>query len=835
MSTGAPASIVSSHADGETELAVSEVLPDYADAFPFERFNAMQCAVLPALLDSEENVVVSAPTASGKTALAEVAICEAIEADGTALFLAPLRALTNEKESEWERFEALGYSVYVVTGERDLNPRRAERADILVMTPEKADSATRKHDSPRYSFITDVDCCVIDEVHLLDSEKRGSVLEVTVSRLRRLCDPRVVALSATMPNVDDVAGWLDAPADNTFAFGDDYRPVPLHADVRTYTHGDNAFADKYRRLYRALDIAEPHIRDEGQALVFVSSRQDTVQAAKKARDEIVERDIPIGARGDYDFHNDASELSNDTLRQSVLDGVGFHHAGLSKDDKGLVEQWFKEGKLQLLFSTSTLAWGVNLPARCVVIRDTKLHDPLEGEVDMSPLDVLQMLGRAGRPGYDDKGYAWVVCDSSDADRYRTLLREGKEIESRLAEDLDAHLNAEIALGTIGDIEDVMDWLETTFYYVRARSAPDEYASESALRERVSETLRSLVARGFVEREDMRLEPTPLGRLASKFYLRLDTAREFADLAERAEGETRSIEPSSNAERSSADRSSGRRPREGGGQSDSRGRDGLDQDVILRAIATAAEFDSVTARSDERDAVAAVLGETDGLDPGGRKVLAILESRMRGTTPSELKSDAWVITQNALRLLAALRAFLERLAGAGAANVACRIEARIENGISDGAVGLTAIDGVGSGRASKLAAEGIKTPAEVLDAGVSGLSAAGLAEGVAERVVDSADDLPNVVVEWGEFPDSVAAGENDMREATVRNVGGDARAGLRVTVNDVEMTAKNRYLGEATLPVGVFGGDAEKLEYAVEVTFPDLPLHPVVETRSVRVE
>jgi len=814
MPSRPPVAVVSRHADSETTLAVTDVLPEYADAFPFERFNEMQTAALPALLggddgegrdpsggraESDDNVVVSAPTASGKTALAEVAICRTLDRGGTALFLAPLRALTNEKESEWERFEDLGYSVYVVTGERDLNPRRAERADILVMTPEKADSATRKHDSPRYSFVTDVDCCVIDEVHLLDSDKRGSVLEVTVSRLRRLCDPRAIALSATMPNVEDVAEWLDAPEECTFAFGEEYRPVPLHADVRTYSHGENAFADKYRRLYRALDIAEPHIREEGQALVFVSSRQDTVQAAKKARDELVERDVPVGARGDYDFHTDASELSNDTLRQSVLDGVGFHHAGLSKDDKSLVEQWFREGKIQLLFSTSTLAWGVNLPARCVVIRDTKLHDPLEGEVDMSPLDVLQMLGRAGRPGYDDQGYAWVVCDRSEADKYRRLLRDGKEIESRLAEDLDAHLNAEIALGTVSDIEDVLDWLETTFYYVRARSAPDEYASESDLRERVSETLRSLVERGFVEREEMTLSTTGMGRLASKFYLGLETAGGFADLASRAD--------------------------EGG----------LDEDAVLRAVATAAEFDSVSARSDEEDAVAAVLGSTPDLDPGSRKVLAILESSMRGTTPAELQSDAWVIRQNALRLLAALRAFLDRFAGARAANLARRVEARIENGISDDAVGLTAIDGVGSGRASQLAAAGLTTPADVREAGVEGLVAAGLSEGVAERVVDSAGDLPNVVVEWGSFPDAVARGENAMREVRVRNVGGDARAGLRVTVNGVEMTTKDSYLGEATLPVGVFGGDADRLEFAVEVAFPELPVHPTVETRTVRIE
>ncbi|MFB6131916.1 MAG: DEAD/DEAH box helicase, partial [Halanaeroarchaeum sp.] len=322
-------------------MEVAEVVPEFAEAFSFDEFNAMQREALPALLESDANVVASAPTASGKTALAELAIVDALRDDGTALFIAPMRALTNEKESEWERFEDLGYSVYVVTGERDFNPRRAARADVLVMTPEKVDSATRKHDSPRYSFVTAVDVVVVDEVHLLDSESRGSVLEVVVSRLRRLADPRIVALSATMKNVEDVASWLDAPRGATFDFGDEYRPVDLHADVRTYTHGENAFADKYRRLYRAIDLAQPHLEEDGQALVFVASRQDTVRAAKAARDEIAERDIPIAARGDYDFHQETQSLENETLRQSVLDGVAFHHAGLSKSDRDLIESWFR--------------------------------------------------------------------------------------------------------------------------------------------------------------------------------------------------------------------------------------------------------------------------------------------------------------------------------------------------------------------------------------------------------------------------------------------------------------------------------------------------------------
>ena len=794
-------------ADAETEIPVSDVLPEFADAFPFERFNRMQSETLPALLDTQENVVVSAPTASGKTAVAEVAICRTLAAGGTALFLAPLRALTNEKEREWERFEELGYSVYVVTGERDLNSRKAERADVLVMTPEKADSATRKHDSRRYSFVTDIDCCIIDEVHLLDSEQRGSVLEVTISRLRRLCDPRVVALSATMPNVEDVAAWLDAPEESTFSFGDEYRPVPLEADVTTYTHGENAFADKYRRLYRALDRAEPHIREDGQALVFVASRQDTVQAAKKARDELLERDIPMGARGDYDFHTDAEQLSNDTLRKSVLDGVGFHHAGLAREDKNLVEQWFREGKIQLLFSTSTLAWGVNLPARCVVIRDTKHHDPLKGEVEMSPLDVLQMLGRAGRPGYDDKGYAWVVCDGDSVSRYRELLSEGKRIESRLADrsggenggppasDLAVHLNAEIALGTVTDIDDAMDWLETTFYYVRAKRG-SEYVAGDELRSRVSDTLEWLVEHGFVEMDGLAVEPTPLGRLTSKFYLELSTARRFGALADRTS---------------------------------------LTELEVLTAVATAAEFDSVSARSDEEDAIEAVLGEqASDLDAGSRKVLAILKSAMNNTTPAALRSDAWVIRQNALRLLASLRAIVDRFGTAEQANLVCRVEARVETGVSADAVGLTAIDGVGSTRAGKLAAAGYDSPADVAAATPARLAAAGLSEGVAEQIVESAADLPAVAVEWGEFPETIGAGERKLQEVTVRSTAGSARAALMVTVNGVEMTTKSTYLGEATLPVGVFGGDADELAFEVRVAFPELPIEPISHARTVQI-
>ena len=798
-----PSCIVSETSSGpEPTVPVSEVLPEFASVFPFDEFNPMQSATLPAVLGTDENVVVSAPTASGKTAIAEAAIVRTVADGGTALFLAPLRALTNEKEREWERFEALGYSVYVVTGERDLDPRRAEQADVLVMTPEKADSATRKHDSRRYGFVSEVDLCVIDEVHLLDSEQRGSVLEVTISRLRRLCPQlRTVALSATMRNVDDVAAWLDAPGETTFSFDEAYRPVPLEASVATYTHGENPFADKYRRLYRALDLAEPHVRDGGQALVFVASRQDTVRAAETARDELASRDVPVGARGELDWHTETDALANDTLRQSVLDGVGFHHAGLSREDKDRVEAWFRGGRLAVLFSTSTLAWGVNLPARCVVLRDTYHHDPLEGEVEMSHLDVLQMLGRAGRPGYDDTGYAHVICDADDASRYRRLLADGKAIESRRAAsdeppgELAVHLNAEIALGTVGDLDDIVDWLETTFYYVRAQRTD---VPDGQLRRRLRSTLAWLTEHGFVERagSELALEPTPLGRLASEFYLRLETARRFADVA------------------------TGR----------------VTEPAVLRAVAAAAEFDSASARADETDAIQTVLGDAAAeLAPGARKVLAVVRARMGAATPSELKSDAWIIRQNALRLLAAFRAIVDQLGTAADANLVRRLEARLETGVDDDAVGLTAIEGVGAQRAETLAAAGYRSPAEVATVDTETLAAAGITDTVAARLQDNVAELPAIEVEWGAFPDRIGRGERTLREVTVRSTAGSARAGLTVTVNGVEMTAKSSYLGETTLPVGVFGSDTDTLTIAVRVVFPELPLEPVVRTRTVHVE
>lgn len=187
--------------------------------FPFEHFNQMQSVVLPSLLQSDDHVVVAAPTASGKTVLAELAMVRELvkpkQQRGKILYLAPLRALTNEREVEWQSlFHPLGFKVYVVSGERELEPSKVKSADIIISTPEKWDSASRKH-STTHSFVRAVSVIVIDEVHLLDSDERGGVLEALITRMKRITSSsvRIIALSATMPNVDEVAAWIGAKRD----------------------------------------------------------------------------------------------------------------------------------------------------------------------------------------------------------------------------------------------------------------------------------------------------------------------------------------------------------------------------------------------------------------------------------------------------------------------------------------------------------------------------------------------------------------------------------------------------------------------------------------------
>jgi replicative superfamily II helicase len=728
----------------------------FKEMFPYRDFNRMQSIAVPMILRSDENVVISAPTASGKTALAEAAMARELgkPGRGKVLFIAPLRALTNEKESEWKRvLSGIGLKVYVVTGERELHPSEAMSADVIIATPEKWDSATRKYVQERYAFVRDVSLVVVDEVHLLDSDSRGGTLEAVISRMRRISAVygkklRIVALSGTMPNIGDVARWIGAPPENVLEFDGSYRPIELETDVLPYYPKANDFFNKYVRLYRAFDLIKNELGDGHQALIFVSTRQDTQQAAEKLC-EIVRKNYP------YMLHpSEAIKLqelknkaANSKLKGCLPCGIAFHHAGLSAEDKAIIEGGFKEGAIRILVSTSTLAWGVNLPARVVIVRDIEIYDPIQGNKDISAIDLLQMLGRAGRPGYDTMGKGYVIVPHERVGEYKALLKDGKAIESMLKHSLEEHLNAEISVGMVKSARDAADWLKTTFYYVRSRGQRSPLDVEALSADRI----KYLARNGFIKEDAGVLSPTPLGAITSDYYLKLETALLFKEYALKGV---------------------------------------LCTDDVLDIIAKAAEFSDVVTRPGEASSLKAYGGE-----PGGMaKVRAILAGLIGRTLPDELKSDAWAIKQNASRLLSAFSRFCEEYSGATLSRKVKMVSMQIDKGIPEEAVELASIDGVGERSLELLIKGGIRSLRDAADKKPEDLIKIGIRGPVAIDIVDAARKLPRAEVDMSGIPGTALPG-NVSTSITVSNVGASGKLAVSVKANGSEARSECFYLGQ----------------------------------------
>lgn len=686
-------------------LKVDDVIEEgFRFLFPFQTFNRMQSQAVPVILESDRHCVVAAPTASGKTVIAIAAMVRELSkpSHGKILYIAPMRALTNEKESEWNStFKKIGFNLYVVSGERELSEKLAMESDIIITTPEKWDSATRKYKTDRFAFVRDISCVIIDEVHLIDSDVRGGTLEVLISRIKRINKDkplRIIALSATMPNIEDVAEWIGADEKEILKFDDSYRPVKLETDIFAYEPKESEFVNKYIRLYKALNLIKKPLREGHQALIFVTARDDTVRSAKKLL-EFFEKDGRMYlTETEYKYVSELGKLiKNQTLSQTIRWGIAFHHAGLNKIDRDTVENLFRRGIIKVLISTSTLAWGVNLPARIVVIRDVEINDPLEGKKEISPIDLLQMLGRAGRPQYDDKGYGWVIVPYTKADAYRHILKEGKEIESVLHKSLPEHINAEIAMGTINNINEAKEWIRTTFLYRCVRKKPEKY-NNLDLNEKIKDEVKELISNGFIDLnlETYAFHPTQLGIITSIYYVNIKTAILFRESAKR---------------------------------------ESLRLLDVLEIISKADEFSEVVVRPKEHALIKKILKDrTINLKGGPLKVAAILLAYMLGEIPSEFRSDGWVIKQNAERLLKALEQVLQVYSTPFNVAIVKNTSTLIKNSIPDEAEPLLQIQSLDIKTVKILAQHGIKSMQELAVQTPQALTAIGINEAKTERIL-----------------------------------------------------------------------------------------------------
>eukprot|EP00956_Cyclotella_meneghiniana_P043106 scaffold253032_cov96-Cyclotella_meneghiniana.AAC.4 len=551
------------------KLVPIEELPEWThDAFKgMKSLNRVQSKMADVALKTSENILLCAPTGAGKTNVAMLSILNVLgqyrkeEKDNDAeeggvkeskhegmfdlssfkiIYVAPMKALVQEVVKNFsKRLAPYGITVRELSGDSSLTRQQIAETQMIVTTPEKWDIVTRQGEGRAYTQL--VRLVIIDEIHLLHDD-RGPVLESIVARVIRQVETtaepvRLVGLSATLPNYADVATFLRVkPEKGMFFFDHSYRPVPLQMQYIGITER-NAFRRFQLQNEVCYEKATLQRKNGNQMLIFVHSRAETGKTAKALRDIALERDqlslfVKEGGATEEILREELSTVKNADLKDVLPFGFAIHHAGMARPDRELVEDLFADGHIGVLCCTATLAWGVNLPAHAVIIKGTQIYDPSKGRwAELSPLDVLQMLGRAGRPQYDNEGEGIIMTAHTELQYYLSLTNLQLPVESQMIKTLPDNLNAEIVLGTIQTISEAVDWLSYTFLYVRMLKNPNLYgisdkaASEDpTLKHRrmdLAHTAACMLERSHLVRYDRRsgaLQATPLGRIASQYYI-----------------------------------------------------------------------------------------------------------------------------------------------------------------------------------------------------------------------------------------------------------------------------------------------------------------------------
>jgi helicase len=502
---------------------VDHLADDGIDSLYPPQAEAVDCGVT-----RGENLVAAIPTASGKTLVATLAMAAAVEEGGKALYIVPLRALASEKHEEFAAFEQYGLDVGVTTGNYESEGGWLAGKDIIVATSEKVDSLVRND----AGWLDDLSCVVADEVHLVDDGERGPTLEVTLAKLRSLNpDLQTVALSATIGNAGELADWLDAELVDS-----DWRPIELKKGVH---YGEALHLEDGSQKRLAVERSEEQtaavvrdtLEDGGSTLVFVNSRRNAEAAARRLAattgDELDDDERRELAEIAAEIRDVSDTDTSDDLADAVAEGAAFHHAGLSRDHRSLVEDAFRDRLVKTVCATPTLAAGVNTPSRRVVVRDWRRYDGTAGGMQpLSVLEVHQMMGRAGRPGRDPYGEAVLVASSHDEldelfERY--VWADPEPVRSKLAAEpaLRTHILATVASGFARSREGLLDFLEGTLY-------AEQTADRDRLELVVDDVIDYLDINGFLERNGADLSATNLGHTVSRLYLDPMSAAEIID-------------------------------------------------------------------------------------------------------------------------------------------------------------------------------------------------------------------------------------------------------------------------------------------------------------------
>lgn len=497
-----------------------------------ELYPPQEAAVKAGLLEGR-NLVVASPTASGKTLIAMLAAFVKVKDGRKVIYLAPLRALAAEKYSEFAELSEFGIRTAISTGDYDSSGESLGRADIIVLTNERFDSIMRQ----KVSWLDAVGLFIADEVHLAGNDSRGPTLEMILTKILHLgLDSQMLSLSATISNATLVAEWLLSDPVEL-----DWRPVPLRQGVYDYSRvvfTDGGEKPLPRSTYGPpIDVAIETLRGGGQSLVFANTRRRAMSLATRAS-ELTQRFLNEGekkavAEAARRILSSGEETSlSRLLAEIVAKGSAFHHAGLEAEHRKIVEDYYRARAIKLLASTPTLAMGLNLPARRVVVADTTRYDVESGgNTEISILEYRQMAGRAGRPQYDKEGET-VIIPSPSYPAAQVLEHYANEppepITSRLAEEsaMRVHTLATIATAAGLSKEDIDGLFRKTLLAKQIGDKKVEGLTDRALGYLLGERLAESHGSAFY--------PTDFGRRVSILYIDPVTGVLFRDSIRRAE-------------------------------------------------------------------------------------------------------------------------------------------------------------------------------------------------------------------------------------------------------------------------------------------------------------
>ncbi|MDA4111343.1 MAG: DEAD/DEAH box helicase [Thaumarchaeota archaeon] len=487
-------------------------------------------AVQSGVLDGK-NLVLATPTASGKTLVAMMAAIRAIQRGGKVVYLAPLRALASEKYDEFKAiFEQIKkpgsqrskLRVFISTGDYDSSGESLGGADVVILTNERFDSVIR-HGA---TWIDSVTLFIADEVHLVGDSHRGPTLEMILAKIKRYVPAaQILALSATISNTKDLADWIKAELVET-----NWRPVKLVEGI--YDYGTLSFIDgEQRKLLQSnrgppIDVAIDAVKDGGQSLIFCETRKRAVSMAEKAA-EIIPKFLSFeeSAKLREISHRiltsgEETEVSR-RLADVVSEGAAFHHAGLDNKHRKIIEEAYRSREIKILTSTPTLAAGVNLPARRVVLSSLMRYNADEGgQTPISVLEFKQMAGRAGRPRYDTIGEIVLLAGNQMSAReiYENYIQATPEpIRSQLSADgpLRMHLLGLVASNEGMTEDDIYEFFESTLFSSQYK--------EVTVKSRVKKALVYLEEEELVLRRTKKFRATDFGKRVAMLYIDPESA------------------------------------------------------------------------------------------------------------------------------------------------------------------------------------------------------------------------------------------------------------------------------------------------------------------------